>query len=71
MSGYRPAQWVPQVQRRVFEATETQEKEAKEHNAKVDAVIAAVKKEADALRQKFADRLFAERLAALAGNDPR
>jgi hypothetical protein len=65
MGAYRPEKWVPQVERRLFEASAAQEKEAKEHNAKVDAAVAALKKEADALRRKFADRLFQERLAAL------
>ena len=37
MSGYRPGQWVPQVQRKLPEATAAQEKEAKEHAAKLDA----------------------------------
>lgn len=45
MSGYRPSQWVPQVQRKLNEATAFQEKEAKEHNAKIDALIAPLKKQ--------------------------
>jgi hypothetical protein len=65
MSGYRPAQWVPQVQRHRNEATAAQEKEAAAHNAKIDAVLAKLKKQADELRQQFADRLFADRLAKL------
>src|SRR5262249_4634665 len=58
MSAYRPYQWVPQVQRRLPEATESQEKEANEHNAKVDAAVAELKKQADKLRRPFAERLF-------------
>jgi hypothetical protein len=65
MSAYRPAQWVPQVQRRLLEATAAQEQEAKEHNAKVDAVLAGVRKELDLLRQQYGERLFVERLARL------
>jgi Protein of unknown function (DUF1553)/Protein of unknown function (DUF1549) len=65
MSGYRPSQWVPQVQRKLNEATAAQEKAATEANAKVDAAVAKTKKEADVLRQSFAERLFADGLAKL------
>ncbi len=65
MSGYRPSQWIPQVQRKLNEATAAQEKEAAEYNAKIDASVAKLKKQADELRQRFADRLFEERLAKL------
>ena len=59
MSAYRPSQWVPQVQRRLLEATATQEKEA----AVLDAVIARQTGQLKKLQQSFADRLFKERLA--------
>jgi hypothetical protein len=65
MSAYRPAQWVPQVQRRLLEATEAQEKEAREHNAGVDAAVARLRRQAEELRRPFGDRLFAARLAKL------
>src|SRR5262249_37394284 len=65
MSGYRPSQWVPQVQRKLNEATAAQEKDAAEANAKIDAAVAKTKKEADGLRQSFAERLFADGLARL------
>ncbi len=65
MSAYRPYQWVPQVQRRLLEATETQEKEAKEHNAKVDAAIAPLRQQLEDLKRSFGERLFTERLAKL------
>jgi hypothetical protein len=65
MSGYRPGQWVPQVQRRILEATESQEKEVKDHNAKVDAAVAALKKQLDEVRKQYADQVFADRLKAL------
>jgi len=65
MSGYRPAQWIPQVQRKLLEATESQEKEAAAHNAKVDAAIAPIRKELEALQKQFGDQLFAARLAKL------
>jgi hypothetical protein len=65
MSAYRPSQWVPQVQRKLNEATAAQEKEAADANKKVDAVVAKIKKEDEALRQSFAERLFADGLAKL------
>jgi hypothetical protein len=60
-SAYRPYQWVPQVQRRLTEATEAQEKVAREH----DAAVARLRNELNGLHQQFAERLFAERLAKL------
>jgi hypothetical protein len=65
MGAYRPSQWVPQAERRRLEASEAQEKELNEHNAKIDAAVAELKKQADALTKEYADKLFAERLAAL------
>jgi hypothetical protein len=65
MGGYRPAQWVPQVQRRLLEATAVQEQEAKEHNAVIDADIARLRKQGDEVRRYYADRLFDERLQRL------
>jgi hypothetical protein len=62
MSGYRPSQWVPQVQRRILEASETQEKEAKAHNAKVDAAVAPLKKQIEELKKQ---KDQTEKLAAL------
>jgi hypothetical protein len=62
MSGYRPSQWVPQVQRRILEASEAQENEAREHNAKVDALVAPLKKEIDELKKQ---KDQAEKVAAL------
>src|SRR5262249_34052860 len=59
MSAYRPYQWVPQVQRRLLEATEAQEKAAKEHNTRVDATVAQLRQQGDELRGRFAERLFA------------
>jgi hypothetical protein len=65
MGAYRPAEWVPQVQRRRLLATAAQEREVQEHNNKVDAAVAALKKQGDDLRRTYADKLFADRLAAL------
>ena len=65
MSAYRPAQWVPQVQRRLLEATEAQEKEAAAHNATVNTAVAALRKQLDDVNKQFGERRFAERLATL------
>src|SRR5262249_5394176 len=65
MSAYRPSQWVPQVQRKLSEATAAQEEEARQHNARLDAELAPLRKQADELQRQFAGRLFADRLARL------
>ncbi len=52
MSAYRPSQWVPQVQRRILEASEAQEKEAKEFNAKIDAAVAPLKKQIEEVKKQ-------------------
>jgi hypothetical protein len=65
MSGYRPAQWVPQVQRKLPEATAVQEKEANAANAELDKVIGALKKQEAELQAAFAAKLLAEGLALL------
>jgi len=43
MSGYRPISGCRRCNGRLLEATETQEKEVKEHNAKVDAAVAQIR----------------------------
>jgi hypothetical protein len=65
MSAYRPAQWVPQVQRRLPNASAAQEKAAREHNARIDAALAALRTQAQTLERRFAERLFKDRLAAV------
>jgi hypothetical protein len=65
MSGYRPKQWVPQEQRRLLIATETQEKAAAAHNAVIDGRLAELAKQQAQLQTQFGDRLFGERLAKL------
>lgn len=62
MSGYRPTQWVPQVKRRLLEATQAQEQA---RNAQVDATLAPLRQQAADLARMFGDRLFADRLAKL------
>jgi hypothetical protein len=63
MSGYRPADWVPQVERKLSESTAAQEAEAKEHNARIDAAVAALAGKAQSLQVTFKARLFSDRLA--------
>jgi hypothetical protein len=65
MSGYRPHQWVPQVQRKLHESTTAQEKEAKETAAKIDASTAPLKKQLGEVTQAFAAKLLADGLAKL------
>src|SRR5262249_4331579 len=65
MSGYRPDQWVPQVERRRLEATARQERQAKEHNAKFQGPITALKKEQAALKKARTDAVFEQGLAKL------
>src|ERR1043166_1767939 len=70
MSGYRPSQWVPQVQRKLNEATAAQEKEAKDLAAKIDAVVLPLKKrqtemQTAAIRERFQKTAKEDVLAAL------
>ena len=65
MSGYRPSQWVPQVQRKLSESTAAQEKEAKEQAAKIDVALAPLKKQLADVQQAFAAKLFEDGLAKL------
>jgi hypothetical protein len=61
MSGYRPAQWVPQVQRRLLEATAIQEKDS----AGAAAKLAELNKSLAAIRLETSTRVFNEGLAKL------
>ncbi|MGE0609549.1 MAG: PSD1 and planctomycete cytochrome C domain-containing protein [Pirellulales bacterium] len=65
MSAYRPAEWVPQVNRRLVEGTQAQQTAANDHNARIDAAIGQIAKEIEELKSQFAPRLFEERLAKL------
>ncbi len=65
MSGYRPAQWIPQVARKRSEATAAQEARAKAESDRLDASIAGRRGAIDAIRSSFADRRFAMHLAGL------
>ncbi len=65
MSIYRPAQWVPQADRHLFEASAAQEKVKNEHNGRIDALVADFRKESAELNKQFGERLFNERLGKL------
>ena len=65
MTAYRPKQWVPQMERRIFVATASQKAAADERNGKVDTEIERLKKELTDLRIQYKQRLFDERLTAL------
>jgi hypothetical protein len=65
MSGYRPAEWVPQVERKLNESTAAQDAEAKAHNARIDAQVAELDAKAKALRKAFVTRLFNDGLAKI------
>jgi hypothetical protein len=65
MSGYRPAHWVPQVERKLSEATACQQAEASAYNASIDRQVAELNAKAQALKTAFATRLFDDRLAKL------
>lgn len=65
MSALRPRQWIPQMERRLLVATASQKRAADEHNGKLDAEIARLKKELADLRAKFKQQLFDDRHAAL------
>ena len=67
MSGYRPSQWIPQVERKLPEASAVQQKAASEHNAKIDAELAQVKKHwaAQKLEEKAPTGKYAEAIKLL------
>ena len=65
MSGYRPGQWVPQVQRKLSESTAAQEKDAKERTAKIDASLAPLKKQLAELTNEFTTKIYEDGLAKL------
>ena len=65
MAAFRPKQWIPQMERRLLVATAAQKKSADEHNGKLDAEIARLKKELADLRTQFQQKLLEDRLATL------
>lgn len=65
MSAFRPRQWIPQMERRLLVATASQKRAADEHNGKLDAEIARLKKELADLRGQHKQKLFDDRLTTL------
>ena len=65
MSGYRPAEWVPQVERKLNESTAAQDAQAKAHNAQIDAQVAQLGAKDQSLKATFAARLLSDGLAKL------
>jgi len=65
MAAFRPKQWIPQMERRLFVATAAQKKSADEHNGKLDAEITQLKKKLADLRVQFQQKLLEDRLATL------
>jgi hypothetical protein len=65
MVAFRPKQWIPQMDRRLFIASASQQKTADEHNAKLDAEIARLQKELTDLRTQYKQRLSDERLTEI------
>ncbi len=65
MPAYRPQQWIPQEERKLAVASAAQKKAAAEHNGQLDAEIARLRGEIDALRNDHKQKLFEQRLAAL------
>jgi Protein of unknown function (DUF1553)/Protein of unknown function (DUF1549)/Planctomycete cytochrome C len=65
MSGYRPSQWIPQVERKLHESTATQEKETKELVARIKALVAPLRKQQAELQTAFAAKVLEQGLARL------
>ena len=65
MTAFRPKQWIPQMDRKVLVASAAQKKAADEHNGKLDAEIARLKKELTDSRAQFKQKLFDDRLATV------
>jgi hypothetical protein len=65
MGALRPRQWIPQMERRILVASASQKKNADEHNGRIDAEIARLKKTFDELRAQFRQKLFDERLLGI------
>jgi hypothetical protein len=65
MGAYRPYQWVPQVERKLMEASQAQITAANEHNARIDAAVVAIVQEGEVLKAQYAGRLLDDRLARL------
>ena len=65
MGALRPREWIPQMDRRLLIASAAQKRTADDHNGKLDAEIARLKKELTDLRAEFKQKLFDKRLGEL------
>ena len=65
MGAYRPKSWIPQMHRRVPEATKSQLDSAKKHNDQLDAEIAERNKAKEVLQSKYVQLLAELRAAEL------
>jgi len=65
MSAFRPRQWIPQAERRLFVSTASQKKSADEHNGKLDSEIAILRQQQADLRAQHKQSLFDERMNVL------
>jgi hypothetical protein len=65
MSGYRPAQWVPQVERKLSESTAIEQADAAAFNAQIDRKVAELNAKAQSLKSAFGARLLEDRLATI------
>jgi hypothetical protein len=65
MSAFRPKQWIPQMERRLFVASAVQKRAADLHNGKLDVEITRLKTELAELRKVHKQKLFDDRLASL------
>ena len=65
MAAFRPAQWVPQMERRLKLATQSQKQQAAQRKTEVDQAVKGLRDEQAALKSKFADKLLEDRLAEL------
>lgn len=67
MPALRPDNWVPQMKRRLLNASASQQKHAEKKNAEVDTEVKRLNGEIKALDATFADRLYEKRLGVLPG----
>ncbi len=65
MSALRPNDWVPQMKRRLFVASKSQQEAADLRNAEVGRQVKALQAELDELKQRLSETLFESRLSKL------
>jgi len=65
MNALRPAEWIPQMQRRLLVATKKQKAAADQRNAEIDERVETLKETLASLPEQFIQRLFELRLKEL------